>query len=209
MRVELREMISPNARCQRRIHETQFGVQWCSADRGNARPEQVRKLARSLHDVDVKSDPKALRQSKEKLMTSAQHGDTVKIHYVGKLEDGTVFAASAEQEPLEFKIGQQVVLPALELAVVGMEPGEKKRTEVPPEEGYGPHRDELVVVVAQEKLPDEVPVEVGQSLRVTQPNGESLSARITGVADRAVTLDANHPLAGQKVNFDLQLIEVL
>jgi peptidylprolyl isomerase len=141
-------------------------------------------------------------------MPRAKPGDTVRVHYTGKLEDGTVFDSSAGREPLQFTLGAGQVIPGIERAVTGMEPAEVKSAEVPPEQAYGPHRDEMVAVVGREQLPEDLDPSVGQQLAVRQTNGMELSVRVTDVTPTSVTLDANHELAGRRLTFDLELVDV-
>lgn len=142
-------------------------------------------------------------------MTQAKPGDTVKIHYTGKLEDGTVFDSSMNREPLEFKLNGGQVIPGFEQAVVGMMPGESKTQKIPMDQAYGPYRSEMVIEVSRQQLPADLQPEVGQQLQVQQPNGQAVPVFITEVTDATVTLDANHPLAGEDLTFDIQLVEIV
>ncbi|MGB3651481.1 MAG: peptidylprolyl isomerase [Rivularia sp. (in: cyanobacteria)] len=141
-------------------------------------------------------------------MTQAKSGDNVKVHYTGKLDDGTVFDSSAEREPLEFSLGSGNVIPGFEEAIVGMAPGESKTTKIPPEQAYGPQREELVITVEKEQIPTDLSVAVGQQLQISQNNGQVIPVIVTDVSDSKVTLDANHPLAGEQLTFDIELVEV-
>lgn len=141
-------------------------------------------------------------------MAQAKAGDNVKVHYTGKLDDGTVFDSSVEREPLQFSLGSGNVIPGFEEAIVGMAPGESKTTQIPPEQAYGPTREELVITVEKEQIPTDLSVEVGQQLQISQNNGQVIPVIVTDVSDSKVTLDANHPLAGQQLTFDIQLVEV-
>lgn len=136
-------------------------------------------------------------------------GDTVRVHYTGKLHDGSVFGSSVSREPLEFTIGAGQVIPGFEDAVTGTEPGELKSTEIPPEQGYGPHRDEMVVVVPRDQLPQDLMPRVGLHLTVAKDDGGQFGVRIADVSPTTVTLDANHALAGKALIFELQLVEVV
>jgi peptidylprolyl isomerase len=142
-------------------------------------------------------------------MSQAQTGDTVRVHYTGKLADGSVFDSSLQREPLEFQVGQGRVITGFEKAVVGLEPGESKTVEVPAEEGYGQRRDEMVVSVSRQDLPPEISPEIGQQLQITQPDGSPVPVRVIEVSDESVKLDANHPLAGKSLTFELQLLEIV
>jgi FKBP-type peptidyl-prolyl cis-trans isomerase 2 len=141
-------------------------------------------------------------------MPRAKPGDTVRIHYTGKLEDGTVFDTSIEREPIEFTIGAGRVIPGVEEAVTGMEPGESKSATIPPEQAYGPRRDEMVTTVEREQLPAHITPAVGQQLAVQQQDGRQFNVVVTDVSDETVTIDANHELAGKNLVFDLELVEV-
>ena len=142
-------------------------------------------------------------------MGQAQHGDTVRVHYTGKLGDGTTFDSSAQREPLEFTLGQGQLIPGFENAVVGMQPGESKTETIPSHEAYGPHRDEMVIEVDRQQLPADLQPQVGQRLQVTQPNGNAVPVVVTDVSPSQVTLDANHPLAGKDLTFDITLVEMV
>lgn len=141
-------------------------------------------------------------------MAQATEGDTVHIHYTGRLGDGTVFDSSREREPLEFTLGEGRVIPGFESAVTGMEPGETKTANVPAADAYGPRRDELVMTVEKEQLPDDLDPDVGQRLGMRTADGETVEVRVTATDDQAVELDANHPLAGQDLIFDIELVRL-
>lgn len=142
-------------------------------------------------------------------MTQAKRGDTVRVHYTGKLEDGTVFDSSLERDPLEFTIGAGQVIPGFEEAVVGLSPGQSVTATVPAEEAYGPHREEMVIPVERDRLPEDLALEVGLQLQVRQADGSVLIVTVTDLSDETVVLDANHPLAGKDLTFDIQLVEIL
>jgi peptidylprolyl isomerase len=142
------------------------------------------------------------------MMGQAKHGDTVKVHYTGKLEDGTVFDSSADRDPLEFTIGAGNIIPGFEKAVVGMNPGDSKTEVIPTEQAYGPYMEEMVVTIDRQQMPAEIAPEVGQQLQIQQPDGQVLPVIITDVSDGTVTLDANHPLAGENLTFDIRLVEI-
>ena len=141
-------------------------------------------------------------------MAQAQNGDSVKVHYTGKLDDGSVFDSSVERDPLEFQLGQEQLIPGFEKAVVGMEVGQSKTVNIPADEAYGPHRQELVLEVGRSEFPDEIKPKVGEQLRMRQPDGREFRVWVTAEAEDTVTLDGNHPLAGKDLTFDLQLIEI-
>lgn len=141
-------------------------------------------------------------------MAQAKAGDTVTVHYTGKLEDGTVFDSSANREPLQFSIGEGRIIPGFEQAIIGMAPGDSKTATIPSDEAYGPHQQQMVVVVEREQIPENVPLDVGQQLQIRQENGQPIPVIVTDISDAKVTLDANHPLAGEDLIFDIQLLEI-
>ena len=141
-------------------------------------------------------------------MVQAKSGDTVKIHYTGRLEDGTIFDSSAEREPLEFTISGGQVIPGFEQAVLGMALGESKTEKIPTDQAYGPRREEMVLEVSREQIPPDINPEVGQQLQIQQANGQSVPVVVTEVTDNQIILDANHPLAGEDLTFDIQLVEI-
>jgi peptidylprolyl isomerase len=142
-------------------------------------------------------------------MAQAKNGDTVKVHYSGKLDDGTLFDTSAEREPLEFTIGEGKLIPDFEQAVVGMEPGESKSIQITSDNAYGPHHEEMVMVVDRKDIPEGLDPQVNQKLQVQQQNGQPFVVTVTEVSEANVTLDGNHPLAGKDLFFDIQLMEVV
>jgi peptidylprolyl isomerase len=141
-------------------------------------------------------------------MAQAKMGDTVSVHYTGKLEDGTVFDSSEGRDPLQFSIGSGQLIPGFEQAVIGMAPGESKTAQIPADEAYGSYHPEMVLVVERQQIPSEVPVSVGLQLQIQQQGGTSIPVMITDVSDSQVTLDANHPLAGEDLTFEIQLMEI-
>lgn len=140
-------------------------------------------------------------------MEQARSGDTVRVHYTGKLEDGTVFDSSRGREPLEFTLGTGQVIPGFDEAVTGMAPGEEKSITIPADEAYGPRRDEMVVTVDRGQFPDNIQPQPGQQLQMVQ-DGQTMVVTVRDVSDENVTLDANHPLAGKDLSFDLELVEI-
>jgi peptidylprolyl isomerase/FKBP-type peptidyl-prolyl cis-trans isomerase SlpA len=141
-------------------------------------------------------------------MKTAQKGDTVTVHYTGKLKDGSVFDSSEGRDPLEFKIGEGRIIPGFEEAVVGMEPEAKRTVEVPPEQGYGQHQDGMTKQFSKDQLPDDITPQVGQRLQLTSPEGQVMEVHISAMDDDTITIDANHPLAGKTLTFDIQLISI-
>lgn len=142
-------------------------------------------------------------------MAQAKQGDTVQVHYTGKLEDGTVFDTSRARRPLQFTIGNGAVIQGFELAVSGMNTGESKTVTIPVEQGYGPRRDDMIVTVQRDQLPPDVKPEIGQRLEMTQENDQVILVTVTDATEKTLTLDANHPLAGKKLTFELELVAIL
>ncbi len=141
-------------------------------------------------------------------MAQAKSGDKVAVHYTGKLEDGSVFDSSTGREPIEFVIGTGSVVPGFEEAVVGMEPGESKSAAIPPEKAYGEAREELVMTVKREEVPPDVDLSVGQRLALRAPDNRQIPVMVSELNDSEVTLDANHPLAGKDLTFDIELVAI-
>jgi peptidylprolyl isomerase len=142
-------------------------------------------------------------------MAQARAGDTVRVHYTGKLDDGTVFDSSVGGEPIEFILGAHHVIPGFEDGVAGMEVGDTKTILIPSDQAYGPYVDEMVLTISREQVPLHITLELGEMLELSQPSGESVTVRITDLTDATVTLDGNHPLAGEDLTFDLQLAEIV
>jgi FKBP-type peptidyl-prolyl cis-trans isomerase 2 len=138
----------------------------------------------------------------------AENGDVVQVDYTGKLADGTVFDSSIGREPLEFTLGAGQVIPGFDKAVLGMKVGEKKTVTIPADEAYGPHRDDLILEVPREKLPSDMTPEVGLQLGLRQSDGRTSVVTITSVSDNVVTIDANHPLAGKDLTFEIELVKI-
>jgi peptidylprolyl isomerase len=142
-------------------------------------------------------------------MPHPQSGDTVKVHYTGRFGDGRVFDSSKERGPMELTLGEGQVIPSFEEALTEMEPGEEKTVTIPAEQAYGPRRPDLMVSVDRTEFPKHIEPTVGQELQVRKNDAEVAVVRVAGVSDKEVTLDANHPLAGEDLTFDLELVEVL
>lgn len=140
-------------------------------------------------------------------MSKAKNGDTVRLHYTGRLDDGSIFDSSRERDPLEFTLGEGQVIPGFEAAVSGMKAGEEKQVRIPSDEAYGPRRDELLLPVARAQIPEHIEPSVGQQLQMSQ-GGQTFMVRITEVSEESVVLDANHPLAGENLTFELELVEI-
>lgn len=142
-------------------------------------------------------------------MAQAKQGDTVQVHYTGRLANGEVFDTSANREPLEFTIGEGQIIPGFERAVIGMNPGESKTTTVPADQAYGQHRQDLVLEVDRAAFPPQINPEIGQQLVIRQGDGSQVPVVVTDVSDTTVELDSNHPLAGKDLTFDIELVRIV
>jgi peptidylprolyl isomerase len=141
-------------------------------------------------------------------MTQAKQGDTVRVHYTGTLDDGQEFDSSRGLDPLTFTIGAGSVIQGFDDAVTGMTVGDEKRVTIPAEEAYGPRRDELTVRLPRTELPSDLQLEEGSQLRMEQGE-QSIVVTVRELDDQTVTLDANHPLAGEALTFDLRLVDIV
>ncbi len=141
-------------------------------------------------------------------MSKAKNGDTVKVHYTGKLDDGTVFDSSENKEPLEFKIGEGQVIAGFEDAVIGMDKGDSKTARIPADKAYGPHREDMVIEVDRDKLSADTVPKKGELWQISRENDDPIIVMVADVDDSKVTLDANHPLAGKDLTFEIQVEEV-
>lgn len=142
-------------------------------------------------------------------MTQAALGATVKVHYTGTLDDGSEFDSSRSGEPLTVTIGKGELIPGFEDALLGMAAGDSKTVSIASEDAYGPHRAELVQDVGRAQIPPEISLEVGGAVLVRGPDGQPMRLLVRELTEETVTLDANHPLAGENLNFDLELVEIL
>ena len=135
-------------------------------------------------------------------------GKTVKVHYTGKLTDGTVFDTSREREPLEFTIGQGQLIPGFENAAMDMQVGEIKTVTILPEEAYGPHHAEMVMVVPRTQLPEDLNPAIGQQLQMQRTDGQTAIVVVSATSEESITLDANHPLAGKDLVFEIEMVAI-
>lgn len=140
-------------------------------------------------------------------MRQAKEGDSVSLHYKGSFEDGTVFDSSETHGALKFTVGRGTAIPGFEEAVVGMKLGEAKTVTIPPEKGYGPRKEELLVRIARQELPPDLDPAVGQRIEFSKGD-QRFELAVSEVTEEAVTFDANHPLAGKTLVFDLLLLEI-
>ncbi|MFB9055331.1 peptidylprolyl isomerase [Mariniflexile ostreae] len=141
-------------------------------------------------------------------MSQVKENDTVRVHYTGKLSNGQVFDSSLEREPLEITLGQGMLIPGFEKGVIDMKVNEKKTVNIPAEEAYGDVQKELFHEVKKDQLPQEMTPEVGMGLASKNPDGSEVQFRVAEVHDEHIVIDANHPLAGQDLTFELELVEI-
>lgn len=139
-------------------------------------------------------------------MTQVKNGDTVSIHYTGTLDDGVTFDSSQGREPLQFEVGSGQIIPGLDKALPGMAVGEKKTVQVPCAEAYGPPQDDARQAIPREGIPDEITLERGAQLQMQTPEGQVVPVTVVDFDEASVTLDANHPLAGRDLTFDIEVV---
>ncbi|NGX56062.1 MAG: FKBP-type peptidyl-prolyl cis-trans isomerase SlyD [Candidatus Anoxychlamydiales bacterium] len=142
-------------------------------------------------------------------MSEAKMGDLVKVHYTAKAENMMIFDSKQQVTPLEFKIGDGQIIPAFESALIGMKAGDNKTINIQSDEAFGPYVDELITKVDKNQLPPNLDLTVGQQLQIQQPDGQVLLVKVLNIADNDITFDANHPLAGKDIIFDINLVEIL
>ena len=141
-------------------------------------------------------------------MTQAKSGDTVRIHYTGTLDDGSIFDSSEGRDPLEFALGSGQVIPGFDTGVTGMAVGDNKTINIPCAEAYGEVIEEAKQVVSREHIPADIPLDLGTQLQMQAPNGQAMTVTVAEVDDESVTLDGNHPLAGKDLTFALELVSI-
>jgi len=146
--------------------------------------------------------------SKEHAM-AAKAGDSVRIHYKGSLDDGTVFDSSYDGDPFEFTLGGGMVIPGFDQAVIGMEEGTVKTVSIPPAEAYGEYLDDHVIEVDKAQVPDTIKPELGMGLELHSNDGQTIDVVVTRIDGDTLTLDANHPLAGKTLTFEINLLEIV
>jgi len=142
-------------------------------------------------------------------MSVATKGNTVKVHYTGKLKDGTIFDSSKDKEPLEFIIGDGKMIKGFDVAVEGMKVGDDKSITIPSDEAYGEKREDMMLDVPLDQVPAEIKPEVGMDLSIQNQQGQPTPVKVVHVDESKITLDANHPLAGQDLVFDINLVDVV
>ena len=141
-------------------------------------------------------------------MQQVKKGDTVKVHYHGKLTNGETFDSSEGKEPLEFKVGEGSVIKGFDDGVMGMQIGDKKTIEVPVDDAYGPKNEEMLIEFPKDRFPSDMNPEVGMPLTMSNGSGQNFRVTIIEVKDDSVILDANHPLAGEDLIFDIELVSI-
>ena len=142
------------------------------------------------------------------MQQQAKKGDKVKVHYHGRLTDGTTFDSSQGREPLEFEVGSGMVIKGFDDGVTGMSVGDKKTISIPAEDAYGSRQEEMVIDFPLSNFPPDITPEVGMTLQMHNENGQELPVMVTAVNADTVTLDANHPLAGQELIFDIEIVDL-
>jgi len=157
----------------------------------------------------VKGSNANYESKRKNILATIKEGDTVKVHYTGTIADGTVFDSSREREPLEFKLGEGKLIPGFEKAVVGMNVGDTSKVTIPSDEAYGEKREDMVIDVDRGQIPPDIKPEIGQQLQIQQKDGGAIPVVITEITDETVQLDANHPLAGQDLTFEIEVVEVV
>jgi FKBP-type peptidyl-prolyl cis-trans isomerase 2 len=166
------------------------------------------KNAKGRYEREKSNEHHAAFPRKGDSMTQAQPGDTVQVHYTGRRQDGRIFASTKGGEPVEVKIGEGKLMPGFEEGVIGMKVGERKSIKVPPEQAHGPWVPELLFDIDKKDFPGHIAPDVGKRLHVRHEDGSVLEVVITAVDEKSVSLDANHPLAGETLDFDIQLLGV-
>lgn len=141
-------------------------------------------------------------------MTQAKAGDTVQIHYTGTLNDGATFDSSAGRDPLEFVVGSGQIIPGLDAAIPGMTVGDKKTVQVPCAEAYGELNPDARQAIPRAEIPADIPLDPGTQLQMQTPQGQVVPVTVAEVTEAEVTLDANHPLAGKDLTFDIEMVAI-
>jgi peptidylprolyl isomerase len=141
-------------------------------------------------------------------MKQAQNGNVVKVHYTGKLTNGETFDSSVNREPLEFTMGQKQMIQGFEKAVLGMQVGESKTVNIPADEAYGQANPDMIFEIEKSQIPDNIPLEVGLQLNVQTNDGQNFPTMVKKIEGEMIVLDANHPLAGEELIFEIELTEI-
>ena len=142
-------------------------------------------------------------------MQQAKSGDKVKVHYHGRLTSGETFDSSAGRQPLEFEVGSGAVIKGFDEGVTGMKVGEKKTVNIPAQEAYGEINPDMIIEYPRAQFPEHIEIKVGEQLVMSSASGQQFQVRIAEVKDDVILLDANHPLAGEELIFDIELVEIV
>lgn len=142
-------------------------------------------------------------------MSEAKSGDTVRVHYTGRLDDGTEFDSSIGHDPMEIVLGQNAVIPGFENALIGMVAGDSKTVDIDVADAYGPHQAEGVQEIERTMISTDVHLDIGARLQATGPQGQPMVLTVVAAGEQTVTVDSNHPLAGKNLSFDIELVEIL
>lgn len=142
-------------------------------------------------------------------MQAVKKGDTVKVHYHGRMTNGQTFDSSEGREPLEFKVGAGMVIPGFDNGVLNMQAGEKKTIEIPVGDAYGPRDEKLIIDFPKENMPQDMNPEEGMQLQLTNQDGQAFPVVVKSVGEKSIQLDANHPLAGEDLIFDIELVAIV
>lgn len=146
--------------------------------------------------------------AKEKYIMTIAAGNQVSVHYTGTFDDGEVFDSSQNREPLAFEVGAGQMIQGFDQAVLGMKQGESKKISLAPEEAYGPRNEELIIDIPNTNFPDDLKLEVGMMLQMTNQSGQPVPATVVEINEESVKMDVNHPMAGKTLNFDIEIVEV-
>ncbi len=157
----------------------------------------------------MRPDSFALILSKGSDVAQAKDGDVVRVHYTGTLDDNTQFDSSAGSDPLEFTVGGGMVIPGFDEMVRGMKPGDTRTTRIPADQAYGDAREEMKLTLTRGQLPPEFKPEVGQQIHLEGQDGQPVTARVVEADESRVVVDANHPLAGEALTFEIELVEIV
>ncbi|WP_298707668.1 peptidylprolyl isomerase [Chitinophaga sp.] len=142
-------------------------------------------------------------------MQQVKTGDTVRVHYHGRLQNGNTFDSSEGRDPLEFKVGAGMVIRGFDNGVLDMKPGDKRTLNIAVEEAYGPKSEELIMEFPKSNIPADLNPQVGMDLQMSNPQGQVFPVKVVAITDEFITLDANHPLAGEPLIFDIELVEIV
>jgi FKBP-type peptidyl-prolyl cis-trans isomerase 2 len=168
------------------------------------------KIFQSLHWFKWPTlHPRFIIHFKQHSMNLVKSGDKVKVHYHGKLSNGETFDSSSGREPLEFKVGNGDVIKGFDSGVLGMNVGDKKTINIPFDEAYGPRNPDMMIEFPRNRFPEDLELEAGLPLMMSDGGGKNFQVIVTDIKEETVILDANHPLAGHDLVFDIELVEIV